>query len=89
MKQPGCMTADEWARWQEPIIDKDRVGSPCAFCPWEWHVQMKAADRCDGRPLAQNGRPRLENSARMDRRRAQWRAYAARKRERNRAVSAA
>lgn len=80
MRRPACMDEGEWARWQEPIIDKDRIGSPCAFCPWEWHVEMRAVGRCDGQPLAQNGRPRLESSARMDRRRAQWRAYRARKR---------
>jgi hypothetical protein len=89
MRRPGCMTADEWERWQEPIIDKDRITSPCAFCPSEWHVQMTAEGRCDSQPIHINGRPRLESSAQLERRRAQWRAYRARKRAGNCASPAA
>jgi hypothetical protein len=85
------MSDDEWAAWQVPIGGRPVPGWPCMDCPVAYYREMDAAGRCDGYPGATKrnmiqqpipgGGPRFLPTYQMrERRRAQWRAYQARKR---------
>lgn len=76
-----CMTPEELALWQE-AANQYRTGngvgtaSPCTDCPMWFHLQEKAAGRCERRPQA-TGRPamtemeKLSSALRRERRRQQ------------------
>jgi len=84
--RPACMDAAEWAAWSETNDGRTpglRVvlgaASPCHDCTLAFALEMRADGRCDGTPLAT--RPHvLTDDERVNRRRAQWRAYRARER---------
>jgi len=84
MTRPACMDADEHAAWTETAEGRTpglrvmvRVKTPCVDCTAEFAAEMRAVGRCDGKPTT---RLRLSGVARVERRRAQWRAYGQRRR---------
>lgn len=83
-----CMTAEEWAGWQERNAHVSaRVESPCVDCTCEFAAAMRAIGRCNGepatahRPLAEPADPRTQ------RRREQWRVAQRRKTARMRVAA--
>lgn len=85
-----CMTPDEWALWQDAnglLKPHQRARRPCSDCPASFAVANRAAGTCDGHPYGMPTsqpkplpvpRPVLSWEAKVERRRAQWRAYRAR-----------
>ena len=82
-----CMSPDELALWRTGAANvRSRASSPCVDCPMAFHLEMKAAGRCNSKPL--HGRPILDDvvDAMVDERRRQWREAATRRRQRTRAA---
>jgi len=78
-RRTACMEDDEWAEWAtlnerlEPA--RARAESPCEDCNASFAAEMTAIGRCDG-ALPRNLIPPTEA---QERRRAQWRAYNAKR----------
>lgn len=93
--KPACMTDEEWVTWNRPFpvyseADGERLshirppsGFPCFDCPSSFAAEQRAAGTCDGEPN-DRGRRRLTypTTIAVARRRAQWREYGRRRRQR-------
>lgn len=66
-----CMTADEYRLWAEQNA-RAQAMRPCTDCTMAYHLQEKAAGRCDRVPQPNGGKPGTPG------RKAQWRAAARR-----------
>jgi len=87
--KPACMTDDEWADWNEPILGRRPGGHPCFDCPLDFHREQRAAGTCDGFPRHDGGRrPTYQPEEATARRRQSWRESNARIRARRRGVAA-
>ena len=82
-----CMDPAEAAEWQrlndiQPLAN--RAADPCEDCTIRFAVEMRLVGRCDSWPYTPvGGRPwNRTPDERVAARRAQWRAYKARQRER-------
>jgi hypothetical protein len=86
-QKPKCMTDVEWADWNQPILGRPPTGYPCHDCPVAFAIAQRAIGACDGIPHAglpaAGGRRQLfPADVAQARRRAQWREYGRRRRER-------
>lgn len=72
-----CMSPDELTLWRDSRYAP--ATAPCVDCPMWFHLQEKAAGRCDRRPTP-NGGGQPVSEARREQLRAASRAYRRRQR---------